>query len=521
MSKFNTGQTTPREARSTTPISTTTVVAPTHEGGAGFLRDAKSELFLLSVTNMVGEDTFYESATDRDARFAALVRQVTQEDPTFVVKLLPWLRTEAFMRSAPLVAAAEYARAEGPGVRQVVDSVVRRADEPAEMLAYWLGTYGRKVPRGIKRGLADAVRRLYTERNVLKYDGQDKPVRFADVIELVHPEPSNEYQALLFKHIIDRRHNRPDAVPAELAILVEDHRLQRLPVEDRLANLDAAVRARWSWERLLSWLPAEHKTKAWEALVPNMGYMALLRNLRNIEAAGVDKAVIDAVVARLSDPEAVAGSMQFPYRFLSAWKATQSMTFGPALETALDLSCSNIPELTGDTLVLIDVSSSMNATLSAKTQVQRWEAGALFAFALAKRAERVRVVLFGTNSKEIVVGKASSVLRSIQAVPSQGASLGWGTNAHPALYRHYRGEQRVVIFTDEQVHPHASVEPQVPVLYTFNLGGYRVAGFEGGKPGRHTLGGFSDATFRLMALVEQFQSGGWDALFTTQRSETA
>ena len=46
------------------PIRTTGARTGTHEGGTAFLRDAESELFLLAVTNIVGEDTFYERAAD-------------------------------------------------------------------------------------------------------------------------------------------------------------------------------------------------------------------------------------------------------------------------------------------------------------------------------------------------------------------------------------------------------------------------------------------------------------------------
>ena len=51
---------------------------------AGVVRDPESELFLLAATNMVGEDTFYERAADRDARFVALVHQVTKSNPGFI-----------------------------------------------------------------------------------------------------------------------------------------------------------------------------------------------------------------------------------------------------------------------------------------------------------------------------------------------------------------------------------------------------------------------------------------------------
>ena len=62
MSKFNTTVT-------KTPSTTT------FEGGRGHLRDVRSELFLLAVANMAGERTFYESAEDRDQRYADLDRK--------------------------------------------------------------------------------------------------------------------------------------------------------------------------------------------------------------------------------------------------------------------------------------------------------------------------------------------------------------------------------------------------------------------------------------------------------------
>jgi hypothetical protein len=176
---------------------------PTHEGGLGYARDAKSELFVLAVSNFVGERTFYESASDRDDRFEQLVAKVTGEDPDWARRLIPWLRNEAQMRSASLVAAAEYVRAGGELGRQVVSAALQRADEPAEMLAYWHQRHGRRVPKPLKRGVADAVVRLYNERSALKYDGRAKAWRMADVIELVHPEPKDAKQSTLFKYLLD------------------------------------------------------------------------------------------------------------------------------------------------------------------------------------------------------------------------------------------------------------------------------------------------------------------------------
>lgn len=160
----------------------------TAEGARGFTREPRTELFLLGVSNMVGEDTFYEGATDRDARFRDLVAAVAVADPDWFSRFVPWLRSGAMMRSASVVAALEGARAqvaaEIPGSRAVVDAALQRADEPGEALAYWLARHGRALPKPVKRGIADAAVRLYTERSLLKYDSVGSQVRFGDVIDL-------------------------------------------------------------------------------------------------------------------------------------------------------------------------------------------------------------------------------------------------------------------------------------------------------------------------------------------------
>src|SRR5690606_6111948 len=112
------------------------------------------------------EATFYEDAATRDARYEALVARVAVEDPPWMARFVRWLRDGANMRSASLVAALQAAKAMAdagiPGPRQIVDSALQRADEPGEALAWWTGRYGRAIPKPVKRGIADAVRRLYT-----------------------------------------------------------------------------------------------------------------------------------------------------------------------------------------------------------------------------------------------------------------------------------------------------------------------------------------------------------------------
>ncbi|MEU9253340.1 TROVE domain-containing protein [Streptomyces sp. NPDC048270] len=500
--------------------------ARTHQGGPGHLRDPRSELFLLAVANFVTQRTAYESGEARDDRFAALVRRLAVEDPAWTAGLLGWLRGEANMRTASLVGAAEYVKArldadaaDGPANRQVVDSVLRRADEPGELLAYWTATYGRNVPKPVKRGIADAVRRLYSGSSLLKYDTDSKSYRFGDVLNLVHasPDPAKPWQGELFRYALDRRHHPESAeAPAGDRTLAAHRALMALPVSERRGvvtapdGADRLARAGMTWEALAGWLQGPMDAAAWEAVIPSMGAMALLRNLRNFDQAGVSDEVAAEVAARISDPEAVARARQFPFRYLAAYQHAPSLRWAYPLERALGHSLANVPALPGRTLVLVDRSGSMWSPLSDRSQLNRADAAAVFGAALALRAEQADLVQFGTTSAVVPYTRGESVLKVLERFGNLG-----GTYTAQAVRQHYRGHDRVLVVTDEQAasygyggDPAAEVPQTVPV-YTWNLAGYRVGHAPSGSANRHTFGGLGDAAFRMVSLIERGQDADW------------
>jgi hypothetical protein len=273
MAKLNTPARRPatRSPITTAPTATTT----TAEGAPGWERDPKSELFLLAVSHMVGEDKFYETAQDADDRYVALVRANAAEDPTWTAGFLRWLRAEGNMRTVSIVGGAEYAHAtkgmplEGrPTGRSVVSSVLRRPDEPGEMLAYWTGKYGRVIPKPVKRGVADAIVRMSDERAFLKWDSAARGFRMGDVIDLVHPEPKAQWQSDLFRHMIDARHGHVDNIPGSLPAVRARAGLSQLAPDDRhrfmrdvqTGSPEASDRFRLAmagqWEWAKSWLGA-------------------------------------------------------------------------------------------------------------------------------------------------------------------------------------------------------------------------------------------------------------------------
>ncbi|MFE3052332.1 TROVE domain-containing protein [Nocardia sp. NPDC059239] len=554
MSKYNTTRV--RAANTAVgPIKTKAGKKPitTHEGGEGARRDNRSELYLLAVSNMVGEATTYEDALTRDDRYRALIRKMAVKDGEWTRGLLWWLRgPEANLRSASLVGAAEYVKARidagiHGGNREVIRSVLQRADEPGEMLAYWTSNYGRRLPKPVIRGVADAVQRLYSEYAMLKYDTASHGWRFADVIDLVHPFSNDKQQGDLYEHALDRRHNRAKDIPASLLMVRDNAALRALGpkrAEEFLFGVhdlhgsaaDALNAAGMTWEALPSLLGGAWTAKRWEAIIPSMGYMALLRNLRNFDEAKVSNALAAAVAAKLADPAEVAKSRQLPMRYLSAYNAAPSLRWAWALEQALDASLANISALHGRTLIMIDTSGSMDETFSKDGTLQRWDAATVFGLAVARRAANADVVSYSAAfrgyapgpkgygyydiplSKTFPTKDGESLLKAVERWKAGGYFLGGGTDTAGALRAHFKGHDRVIILTDEQTHATGNVGralPEKTPLYTWNLAGYK-AGHAASGPYRHTIGGLSDASFKLIPLLEAGHDGAWPWLMASE-----
>jgi hypothetical protein len=541
MAKFNTSGVKAPGPRS--PM-TTTSTATNHAGGAGFTRDVRSELYLTAVTNMVGEDTFYETGDKRDDRYAALVRQVAVSDPAWLYRFIGWLRNSANMRSASVVAAAEavHARLEAGltdvfavhegvplGNKSFIPQAMARADEPGEFLAYWTARYGRGktvgLPKPVKRGLELAVQKLFNEYAYAKYGQAGDGYGLARVVDLVHAKPVAPWQGDLFGHALDELHKRDKPIPESLRMLTARQELLSMPQDERrkfLASKGAQERlkaAGITWEALSGWLGGALDAKFWESLIPTMGYMALLRNLRNFEKAGISRDARKAVQERLADPAQVAKSRQFPFRFLSAYRAVEGDWWNEALSDALDASVGNLPKFKGRTLVLVDTSGSMRSSISDKSSVSHVDIGALFGVALAKAGMDTELYGFADGVFKHELPKGGSILKGIQSFDKKIGSVGHGTETIKSLKAAWNGHDRVILVSDMQAFADygsygygwgtqrnsekvTSTVPAEVVMYGLNPSGYRSTALDLSKPNRYEIGGFSDQVFRMMALIE-------------------
>lgn len=581
MSKLNKGS-----RLLTAPLQTEpTPTGFTHEGAPGFAREEKTELFMRATTVFAGEGSFYEDGIKADARANELVRKLAVQDWEWVKGFLPWLRSEANIRTMSLMLAVEavYARAKaglkGEGARQLIDSVMLRADEPGEVTQYVLATIGH-LPRGgsVKAGIADGAARLYNQTSALRYDKPGLPMRFADVIDLVRPRPKvtprpedfegewdDHQQSKLFKYLLDERHHGDGSVDG-LFVISARRELNKLTARERHALAAAALDNRdgWEhrkiqraaarqWEWVLSWLgegagnisTALTERQRWELVIPWMGYMAVIRNLRNFEEAGVGKSLINKINDKIADPEEVANSRQLPFRFFSAHMNTRSVKWQASLEEALQASIQNVPVLDGRTLILIDTSGSMQAPLSQRPSKRRStakvpdrvDAAALFALALGIRnVGKVDVYGFATGNFFVEnLGPGASLLRLTQAFAGQVGRVGHGTEIEANVRRTFdsRKHTRVAIFTDMQAFPYAdsnrlfwggysqgdvmSALPAGIPVYAWNLAGYSNSAMATGN-NRYELAGLTDASFGIMQRLEQGRSADWPWLKAPVRS---
>lgn len=543
MSKLNKPSARTAMAASTTgksPIKVTNKRVLNFEGGDANLYGKKSKLFQMAVNTFHAEDMFYNRKADRDAEMKDLAMKIGVADPDWMKRFLPWLRQTANIRTSAITMAIDVAmiwrapKVGIPGGRQLVNSVLQRADEPGEALAYAM-TYGRNIPKPIKRGIADAASRLYDEFSLLKYDSGAAAIRFGDVLEITHPNPIMD-RGPLFKYAIDSRHGR-DVLDTSRLPMIHMNKLTRSAWNEaakgrEVVNLALSAEslraAGMSWQDVLSALGSKmDKTKLWEALIPTMGYMALLRNLRNFEQAGISQKAIAAVSDRLSDPEQVAKSRQFPMRFLSAYRALVSDAFKYPLDQALQHSLSNIPSLAGRTLILIDTSGSMNSPLSDKSELKRWDAAVIFGLALAQRCDSAQVVSFsdghrgyspysgltggGTASKEFPAVKGESLLKGIERWQRGGFFIGMGTDTKGAVDRHFGGQRRIIILTDEESssgNVYANV-PDSVIKIDINLAGYGHS--HAGKETKNLikLAGLTDSMFTMIPWLEAGLNESW------------
>ena len=285
----------------------------------------------------------------------------------------------------------------------MIANTINRADELSELLSiYWKD--GRKpIPAQMKKGLAKAFTK-FNEYQLAKYN-RDADIKLRDVLFLTHAKPKDKEQAELWKRLVNKQLAAPD-----------------------------------TWEVALS--GGADKKETFERLLreKKLGYLALLRNLRNMVEAKVDSTLIASAILERRGAEKV-----LPFRFIAA--ARHAMQFEPMLDLAMQKTIEELPVLKGKTLVLVDVSGSMDSKLSEKSDMTMMDAAA--ALAVLIRSETKQVFTFSERVVEVPprngMGGIDAIIKS---QPRGGTYL---SNSLTALNKQVEYD-RIIIITDEQTH---------------------------------------------------------------------
>lgn len=275
-----------------------------YEGAQAWRMPPEWELYSTVVTTMGVEDKFYERGENRVRRIADLTRKV---QPEFVAQLAIYAREVMHLRSVPMLLLVELAQFHHGDslVSRAVSRTVQRADEITELLMCYQWRTGKKDLTGmsnqLRKGLAEAFNH-FDEYQFAKYNRTDRKVTLRDALLLVHPKPKDDAQEKVFKKILNDDLETPYTWETELSRAGQQH-------------FDSAKEKK------------DTTRKVWQELIASrrMGYMATLRNLRNLLEASIDDASMEQVCAYLSNLEAVKNSKQLPFRYLSAYMQLQSL----------------------------------------------------------------------------------------------------------------------------------------------------------------------------------------------------
>jgi 60 kDa SS-A/Ro ribonucleoprotein len=376
-----------------------------HEGVRASHIQPAEELRRTVLACLLWESGFYESGEAVADRIKRLVPLCSPHD---VADIAIQAREKQRLRHAPLFLVRELARdskrcADGL-IANTLCRVIQRADELAEFLAMYWADGKKPLAKQVKKGLACAFNK-FNEYALAKYN-RDATVKLRDVLFMVHAKPVNDDQAALWKRLVEGTLAAPD-----------------------------------TWEVALS--GGTNKKEAFERLLRDgkLGYMALLRNLRNMQQAEVDSALVFAALS-----EGAAKSKALPFRYVAAARAVPS--WEPQIDVAMQAALAGIDKLPGRTAVLVDTSPSMQFALSAKSDLTRKDAAGALSVLLRGVCDQARVFAFSSQVAEVPPRNGMALLDAIQgAVPSNGTLLG---KAVAEVARLAPNMDRLIVFTDEE-----------------------------------------------------------------------
>jgi 60 kDa SS-A/Ro ribonucleoprotein len=378
----------------------------THEGAPARHISPELQLRRSVLACMLWEDQFYEDGVAIAGRIRELVAKVPAGK---VAALAVEAREKMKLRHAPLLLVREMARlaTHRQLVAETLYRVIQRADELSEFVALYWSEGKQPLSAQVKKGLAAAFTK-FDEYALAKYN-RATPVKLRDVLFLSHAKPVDQAQGELWKRLVEGELATPDTWEVALS---------------------SGADKREAWERLL----AENK----------LGALALLRNLRNMAEAKVGEQAIRDALDRMKTERVL------PFRFIAAaryaphWEAELEKAMLRALQGQASEGQAKLP---GKTVLLVDVSGSMDAPLSRRSEMRRNDAAYGLAVLLREIAEKVSIYSFSNGLVRVPARQGFALRDAINS--SQAHSSTYLGKALSGIEETY---DRLIVITDEQSH---------------------------------------------------------------------
>lgn len=454
--------------------------AVTYEGSLAFEKSLEQDWLNNLFSNML-ENRFYETGSEQMERYITLTKQMLAKyGPGFVARASYFARNTLGMRSISQLTAAMLNSQNFDGKRNFYAKYMKRPDDVSEIFAI-LDALGEKRSHALVRGAADYLSSLnaYT---IDKYAMRNKDWSMIDLINVCHPKSA----------VVDKFYN---------------------------GQLEHAG----TWEQKISASKSEdEKFQNWRELVEGgkLGYLALIRNLNNILAANVNEDWIEQyLVPQLTNKDKIHKSLVFPYQIYTAYKNLNARQLDTifALNEAFRTSVDNIPGLDGRSLVVLDVSGSMEDRVSGNSNMTIKEVCACYAAAIYLANPDSDFIKFGTEAKFRKYNRLNNVFDIIREM-QYNDGCGYGTNIVPVflmLKKHY---DRIFLFSDMQVmsdnrYYSNSMAAQDAMkeyfkdygrtkIYSIDMGNYRTQIANPMRGDLTLLTGFSDKVFKFISLME-------------------
>ena len=488
-----------------------------YEGEKAYAMTPELELYTAVVATALC-NSFYENTDGRISRISELVKLVPHE---FTAKLAVYARNEMHLRSVPLLLIVELAKIHNGDslVARTIEKCVLRADEIMELLMCYqfrnADTNSRKklgkLSRQIQNGLQQAFNR-FDEYQFAKYDRDNLEVKLRDALFIVHPKAKDEQQQQIFNKIASRQLEIPYTWETELSALGQ---------QQFADNAEKETAFRQKWEELI--------------FSGKLGYMAMLRNIRNMLSSKVSSSAAERVASILSDQAQIEKSQQLPFRYLSAYREIEKSESHDAafmlsaLEQAVKHSAANIKGFDADTQVLLacDVSGSMHSPVSKNSAVQYYDIGLLLAMLLKNRCRRVVSGIFGDDWKVVNVPSVN-ILQSTTELQKLQNSVGFSTNGYKVIdylidnniamdkvmffsdmqmwnsdndYRRIAGSKRNNASFEKSWNKYKQLVPKAK-LYIFDLAGYGQSPLRMLSNDVYLVAGWSDKVFDVLSAVD-------------------